>query len=117
MFQKTSGKSDYAQGEPGITATNTTATAAEIDQGNADSINQPIFKIKADARRRGSEITINLFRQHFPMKRYFDLGGKYGRQQGIELSAADVCADLVFDVAKNSEMPKGPYQKQKNRMQ
>lgn len=117
MFQKTSMVTDFAQGEPGILATNTTATAAEIDQGNADAINQPIFLIKADARRRGAKLTVELFRKHFPMKRYFDLGGQYGRQQGIELSAADLCSDLVFDVARNSEMPKGPFQKQKNRMQ
>jgi len=70
--------------------------------GNADAINQPIFMIKADARKRGAKITINLFRQHFPMKRYFDLGGKFGKQQGVELSGADLQADLVFEVAKNS---------------
>ena len=114
MFQKTSGKSDYSQGEPGITATNTTATAAQIDQGNADSINQPIFLVKADARKRGMEITINLFRQHFPMKRYFDLGGKYGKVQGMELSSADLEADLVFEVVRHSEMPKGPYTRLQN---
>lgn len=117
MFQKTSMVSDFNNGEPGITAQNTTATAAEIDQGNADSINQPIFLIKADARKRGAELTISLFRKHFPMKRYFALGGKYGRQQGIELSGTDVKADLVFEVARNSEMPKGPYTRQKNLMQ
>lgn len=114
MFQKTSMVTDFNQGEPGITAQNTTATAAEIDQGNADQINQPIFLIKADARRRGAKITISLFRTHFPMKRYFDLGGKYGRTQGIELSGSDLDADLVFDVAKNSEMPKGPFTRMKN---
>jgi hypothetical protein len=116
IMQKVSMVTDFNNGEPGITGRNDTATAAEIDQGNADAINQPIFLIKADARRRGAEITINLFRQHFPMKRYFDLGGKFGRQQGIELSAADVQADLIFDVARNSEMPKGPYTRQKNLM-
>jgi hypothetical protein len=114
MFQKTSGRSDYDQQTPGITATNTTATAAEIDQGNADQINQPIFLIKADARKRGAQITLNLFRKHFPMKRYFDLGGTYGKVQGMELSSADVDADLVFEVAKNSEMPKGPFTRMKN---
>ncbi len=114
MFQKTSGKSDYEQGLPGITASNTTATAAQIDQGNADAINQPIFKIKADARRRAAEITLNLFRQHFSMKRYFDLGGKYGKVQGMELSSADLDADLVFEVAPHSEMPKGPFTRIQN---
>src|SRR5262249_22286267 len=114
MFQKTSGRSDYDQGNPGITATNTTATAAEIDQGNADQINQPIFLVKADCRKRAAEITINLFRKHFPMQRYFDLGGKYGKVQGMELSSADVDADLIFEVAKNSEMPKGPFTRIKN---
>lgn len=114
MFQKTSGKSDYEQGLPGITASNTTATAAQIDQGNADAINQPIFKIKADARKRAAEITLALFRQHFPMKRYFDLGGKYGKVQGMELSSADLDADLVFEVAAHSEMPKGPFTRLQN---
>jgi len=117
MAQKTSMVSDFANGEPGITASNTTATAAEIDQGNADSINQPIFQIKGDCRKRGAEITINLFRDHQPQRRYFELGGKYGKQQGIELSGADVKADLLFSVVKGSEMPKGPFTKQKNRMQ
>ncbi len=114
MFQKTSGKSDYEQGNPGITATNTTATAAQIDQGNADAINQPIFLVKADARKRAGEITVNLFRKHFPMKRYFDLGGKYGKVQGMELSSADLQADLVFEVARHSEMPKGPFTRLQN---
>jgi hypothetical protein len=114
MFQKTSGKSDYQQGEPGITATNTTATAAQIDQGNADSINQPIFLIKADVRRRAAEITLSLFRKCFPMKRYFDLGGKYGKVQGMELSSADLDADLLFTVARHSEMPKGPFTRLQN---
>jgi hypothetical protein len=117
MAQKTSMVSDYANGEPGITAQNTTATAAEIDQGNADSINQPIFLIKGDCRMRGSELTIKLFREHFPMKRYFQLTGKHGQEQGVSLSGADVDADLIYEIAKNSEMPKGPFTKQKNRMQ
>lgn len=117
LFKKTSGASDYDQGDPGIAPSNPTATAAEIDQGNADSFNQPIFLIKGDARCRGSEITIDLFRKHFPMKRYFALTGRYGQQQGIELSGADVKADLTFEVAKNSEMPKGPFTRQKNRVQ
>lgn len=117
MFQKTSMVTDYNQGEPGITATNTTATAAEIDQGNADAINQPIFMLKGDARRRGAQITINLFRKHFQKERYFSLTGKYGQQQSLSLSAADLKADLLFEVVRNSEMPKGPYTRQKNLMQ
>lgn len=117
LLQKSTMVTDFANGEPGITATNTTATAAEIDQGNADAINQPIFQIKADARRRASEITIRLFRQHFPMKRYFDLGGEYGEQEGVELAAADVDADLIYGVVPNSEMPQGPFTRRKNRMQ
>jgi hypothetical protein len=114
MAQKTSLASDFSNGEPGITAINTTATAAEIDQGNADALNEPIFLIKGDCRVRGTEITINLFRQHFPMKRYFDLGGKYGEQQGIELSSADLRADLSYELDKGSVMPKGPYTRRKN---
>jgi hypothetical protein len=117
MAQKTSMVTDFSNGEPGITAQNTTATAAEIDQGNADAINQSIFLIKADVWLRGAELTVNQFREHFPMKRYFDLGGEFGQQQGVELSGADVCTALTYDVVKNSEMPKGPFTRQKNRMQ
>ena len=116
LAKKTSGATDYNQGEPGIAPTNPTATAAEIDQGNADAFNEPIFLIKGDARKRGAELTIELFRQHFPMKRYFDLGGKYGEQQGIELSAADLQADLSYELDKSSVLPKGPHTRRKNLM-
>lgn len=113
-FQFTTLATDYASGAPGITETNTTATAANIDQSNADAINQPIFQVKAQVRKRGAEITIEQFRKHFPLPRYFALTGKYGREQGVELAAADVQADLLFEVAKNSELPKGPYQVRKD---
>jgi hypothetical protein len=116
LIKKTSGASDYDQGDPGIAPGNPTATAAEIDQGNADAFNEPIFLIKGDCRKRGAELTIELFRRHFPMKRYFDLGGKYGEQQGIELSAADLQADLAYELDKGSVMPKGPYTRRKNLM-
>lgn len=117
LLQKVTMVTDFNNAEPGITAQNTTATAAEIDQGNADSINQPIFLIKGDCRKRGAELTIQLFREHFPMKRYFDLGGEYGEQEGVELAAADVDADLVYSVVPNSEMPKSQFTRQKNRVQ
>lgn len=116
LAKKTSGATDYNQGEPGIAPANPTATAAEIDQGNADAFNEPIFLIKGDCRKRGAELTIELFRQHFPMKRYFDLGGKYGEQQGVELSAADIQADLSFELDRSSVLPKGPFTRRKNLM-
>lgn len=115
-FQMTTLATDYASGQPGITDTNTTATAANIDQSNADAINQPIFQVKGQVRKRGAEIVIEQFRKHFPLPRYFALTGKFGQQQGIELSSADIKADLIFEVAKNSELPKGPFQLKQNLM-
>ena len=115
-FQFTTLATDFASGAPGITEQNTTATAANIDQSNADAINQPIFQVKGQVRKRGAEIVIEQFRKHFPLPRYFALSGRYGQQQGIELSSADIKADLIFEVAKNSELPKGPYQLKQNLM-
>lgn len=114
--QKTSGVTDFNQGEPGITASNTTATAAEIDQSNADVLNQPIFQGKADVRKRNAEITLRLYPKFFPMKRFLHIAGKFGAQQGIELYGTDLEADLVCEVVTNSEMPKGPFTQRKNLM-
>lgn len=112
--QKTSMVTDYDQGQPGITAKNTTATAAEIDQGNADSINQPIFQGKADLRKNNAEIVLRLYPKHFPMKRFLHIAGKFGEQEGVELYGRDLQADLICEVVTNSEMPKGPYTQRKN---
>lgn len=114
--QKTSGVSDFNQGEPGITAKNTTATAAEIDQSNADQINQPIFQGKAQLRKQNAEITLKLYPQFFPMQRFLNISGKFGQQEGIELFGGDLEADLICEVITNSEMPKGPFTQRKNLM-
>lgn len=112
--QKTSGVTDYNQGEPGIVGKNQTATAAEIDQSNADVLNQPIFQGKADVRRSNAEITLRMYPRHFPMKRYLHISGKFGQQQGRELYGRDLQADLICEVVTNSEMPKGPFTQRKN---
>lgn len=114
MAQKTSNVTDYNQGEPGITGSNDTATAAEIDQSNADSINQPTFQLKAEARKRNAEITLKLYPKYFPMERPFHLAGKYGKQQIVELYGSDLDTDLKYEVVPNSEMPKGPFTQRKN---
>jgi len=112
--QKTSGVTDYNQGEPGITQKNTTATAAEIDQSNADVLNQPIFQGKAELRKRNAEITMKEYPKYFPMKRFLHIAGKFGEQQGVELYGSDLEADLICEVVTNSEMPKGPFTQRKN---
>lgn len=114
--QKTSGVTDFNNGEPGITSQNTTATAAEIDQSNADAINQPIFQGKAQLRKNNAELVLKLYPKHFPMKRFLHISGKFGEQEGIELYGSDVDADLICEVVVNSEMPKGPFTQRKNMM-
>lgn len=115
-FQKTTMVTDFASGQPGITGNNDTATAANIDQSNSDAINGPIFAIKGEVRKRECEMTVEQYRQHFPMPRFFPMSGRYGKQQGMMVYGADLQNDLEYEVAKGSHLPKGPYARRQNLM-
>lgn len=115
-FQYTTMVTNFQNGAPGITATNDTATAAQIDQSNSDAINGPIFQIKGEVWKREAEICIEQFRRHFPMGRFFSIAGKYGKQQGQMVYGADLCDDLNYEVAKGSHLPKGPMATRQNLM-
>lgn len=113
-FAFTTGVTEFSSGLPGAAGQNDTATGAQLEQSTADMVNMPVFDVKAEVRRRSAEITVELFRKHMPVKRTIQLTGKFGRQQSIDLSGADLDTDLVFEVAKNSQIPKGPYAKRQD---
>lgn len=112
MMQLTTQVTDFSGGLPGVK--NDTATGARITAANSNALFTPPFQIKAASRKRAARLTVDLYRQHMPLKRYFPLGGKHGKQQGIMLSGADLCTELLFTVVQNSEYPRNPLVKQEN---
>lgn len=114
-FATTSHATDFTNG--GLMAQhNDTARGAMIADANANSIFGPLLAIKGLVRQSIAEKVVEHYRQHFPIKQYFPLAGKYGRQQGIYLSGADLNADLRFEVVKESELPQNSVTKRDNAM-
>lgn len=96
----------YDMAPNGMSGTpNDTARAAMIADANANSIFGPLLAVKGETRQRIAEIVVELYREYFPIKRYFPLGGKYSAQQGIWLSGADLSRDIRFEVVRESELP------------
>ena len=95
---------DFSAGLPGVN--NKTATGARITQANSNALFTAPLQIKAQVRRDMMKKTVELYRTHVPIARYFPLKGKYGRLSGKMLAGADICKDLVFDVVPDSEIPK-----------
>jgi hypothetical protein len=114
QFQFSTGVLDFTDGQPGVN--NKTATGAQITAARSDAVYGPILEGKAEVRQRCAEIIVELYRKHMPLKRYFPLGGKHGRQQGIWLSGADLKAELIYEVVEDSEMPRHPYSKKQDLM-
>ena len=114
QFQFSTGILDFTDGQPGVN--NKTATGAQITAARSDAVYGPILEGKAEVRQRCAEIIVELYRRHMPLKRYFPLGGKHGRQQGLWLSGADLRAELVYEVVEDSEMPRHPYAKKQDLM-
>lgn len=114
QFQFSTGILDFTDGQPGVD--NSTATGAQLTAARSDAVYGPILAGKAEVRQRCAEIIVELYRKYMPLKRYFPLGGKHGRQQGMWLSGADLQAELVFDVTADSEMPRHPYSKKQDLM-
>jgi len=110
----TTGVTEFTSGLPGMAGRNDTATGAQLEQSTADMVNMPIFSEKADVRKRMAEITIKQYMKHFPNERTIQLTGNNGEQQAIQLRGADLDTDLIYEVVKNSEIPKGPYQVRNN---
>lgn len=110
--QITSHITDFSGGLPGIN--NKTATGAQISQANSNALFTPPLQIKGEIRKRIAEITVDLYREHFPITRYFPLGGKHSFQQGMFLSGADLKADISFEVVKDSELPRNMFTKRED---
>lgn len=110
-FSTTSHVTDFSNG--GITGErNDTARAAMIADANANSVFGPILAVKAEVRQRIAEMLVPQYRQHFPIQRYFSLGGANGQQSGVWLSAADLEGDIKFEVAEESELPQNSISRQ-----
>lgn len=95
---------DFSSGLPGVN--NKTATGARITQANSNALFTAPLQIKAEVRKDIMRKTVELYRTHVPIARFFPLKGKYGRLQGKMLAGANICKDLVFDVVPDSEIPK-----------
>lgn len=95
---------DFSSGLPGVN--NKTATGARITQANSNALFTAPLQLKAEVRRDIMRKTVELYRTHVPIARFFPLKGKYGRMQGKMLAGANICKDLVFDVVPDSEIPK-----------
>jgi hypothetical protein len=91
---------------------NHTARAAMIADANANSVFGPLLAVKGETRQRVAEITTELYREFFPLKRYFPLGGEYSQQPGMWLSGADLAADIRFEITRESELPQSSLTKQ-----
>ena len=114
QFQFATGVLDFTDGQPGVD--NKTATGAQITAARSDAVYGPILEGKGEVSQGCAKITVRTYSRHMPLKRYFPLGGKHGRQQGIWLSGADLKAALIYEVVEDSEMPRHPYSKKQDLM-
>ena len=112
MFQFSSLVMDFSGGLPGVD--NKTATGANIAAALSASLFNPLLQIKGSVRQKAAEISVELYRKHIPIAKYFPLKGKYGREQGIMLSTADLDADVIFELVPDSETPKNSFTKRQD---
>lgn len=110
MFQLTSGVTEFSEGLPGMAGRNDTATGAKIEQATSQALSTPTLESKAEARRRGAEITLELFRECMHLPLWFKVKGKFGKAEFKEFSGTDVKENLQCSVVENSEMPRDVYQ-------
>lgn len=115
MFQLTSLVTDFTGGLNPVVR-NYTATGANISAALSNSLFTPMLAIKSSVRKRGAQLFIPMYRDYFPMERYFSYAGKYGRQQAISLKGADICNDLLYEVVKDSELPRNSESKKEAQM-
>lgn len=110
--QLTSHITDFTGGLPGVK--NSTATGAQITQANSNALFTPPLQVKGEVRKRIAEITVELYRKHFPVDRPFAFKGKHGRMQYIYLNGADLSRDISFEVVRDSELPKNMFTKRED---
>jgi hypothetical protein len=88
---------------------NTTATGARISDANQESLFLPMLQSKGDVRVREAELLVAQYKVFVPVAQYFPLSGKFGAQQGVWLSGADLDNDVSFEIVKDSELPRNRY--------
>ncbi len=104
VMQKLSRVTDVGLGQA-LGLDNSTATGAQLASANAQSLFAPQLALKAEVDRRGAEIILRLFRENTPDEVYMALAGKRGRQDGVWMSAAELCVDLFAEVRFESYLP------------
>jgi hypothetical protein len=102
----------FTSGMPGVD--NKTATGANITQAATNALYTPVLSVKGEVRKLVAEKLIKLYPKHFPIERYFPLGGKHSKHSGKWLSGANLDTDLVFEVVTDSWLPRNSYTKQQN---
>ncbi|HWT01191.1 MAG TPA: hypothetical protein VN256_13160 [Pyrinomonadaceae bacterium] len=102
----------FTGGIPGVD--NKTATGANITQAATDALYTPPLSVKGEIRQGIFERLIKLYPKHFPIDRQFPLGGKHSSHTGSFLVKADLCTDLVYEVVKDSWLPRNSYRKQQS---
>lgn len=112
VAQLTSHITDFTGGLPGVK--NNTATGAQITQANSNALFTPVLQGKGQVRKGIAEITVELYRRHYPVSLPFPLKGRNGRQQYIYLSGADLDTDISFEVIKDSELPRNTFIKRED---
>jgi hypothetical protein len=97
----------FTSGMPGVD--NKTATGANITQAATNALYTPVLSVKGEIRKLVAEKLIKLYPKHFPVERYFPLGGKHSQHSGKYLSGANLNTDLVFEVVTDSWLPRNSY--------
>ena len=99
------------EGVPGMDSK--TATGAQIMNSAAAQHNAPEFALKGDADVRSMYLVFKLAKKHFIEPRFLPLSGKWGKQDGVWLSAMDFQnGQIRFEAVKDSWMPSTKADKQ-----
>jgi len=102
----------FTGGLPGVD--NKTATGANITQAATNALYTPVLSVKGEVRRLVAEKLVKLYPKHFPVDRYFPLGGKHQKHSGKWLKGATLDTDLLFEVVADSWNPRNSYIKRQD---
>lgn len=102
----------FTGGLPGVD--NKTATGANITQAATNALYTPVLSVKGEIRRLIAEKLIKLYPKHFPVERYFPLGGKFQQHSGKFLKGTSLDTELLFEVVADSWNPRNSYIKRQD---
>lgn len=99
------------EGVPGMDSK--TATGAQLMNSASNQHNAPEFALKGDADVRSIKVLFELAKKHYVEPRYLPLSGKHGKQDGVWLSAADLCNGQVrWEAVTDTWLPSTKLDKQ-----